>query len=105
MRNRDTLEVAHEALLRRPPVAGWLEAQKEALKLRDDVLRQAAEWAGGGNGSGDSVRRGGERLATALDLRCPGGFRRRAGAGAESLLVACRKLDTRRGGARDRDRR
>ena len=91
VRNRDTLEVAHEALLRRPPVAGWLEAQKEALKLRDDVLREAAEWAGGGNGSGDLVRRG-ERLATALDLAAQADFAA-ALAPARDYLVACRKLE------------
>ena len=65
-RNRDTLEVAHEALLRRPPIAGWLEQQKDALKLRDDVLREAKEWESGGN-QADFVRRG-ARLEAALNL-------------------------------------
>ena len=46
-RGTGTLEVAHEALLRRPPLDGWLEQQKDALKLRDDVLREAKEWDGG----------------------------------------------------------
>jgi hypothetical protein len=40
-RGAGTLEVAHEALLRRPPIDGWLAEQKDALKLRDDVLREA----------------------------------------------------------------
>ncbi len=66
VKNRDTLEVAHEALLRRPPIDGWLEEQKDALKLRDDVLREAKEWADGGR-HGDFVRRG-TRLESALDL-------------------------------------
>ena len=65
-RNRDTLEVAHEALLRRPPVSGWLEEQKDALKLRDDVLKEAKEWESGGR-QADFVRRG-TRLESALDL-------------------------------------
>ena len=61
-----TLEVAHEALFRRKPVDGWLAEQKDALKLRDDVLREAKEWAAGGR-HGDFVRRG-TRLESALDL-------------------------------------
>jgi formylglycine-generating enzyme required for sulfatase activity len=65
-RNRDTLEVAHEALLRRPPIDGWLAEQKDALKLRDDVLREAAEWESGGKHA-DFVRRG-TRLEAALEL-------------------------------------
>jgi hypothetical protein len=48
MRGQGTIEVAHEALLRREPIAGWLEARKDALKLRDDVLREAREWRDGG---------------------------------------------------------
>ena len=47
-RGPGTLEVAHEALLRRPLIAGWLEKQKDALKLRDDVLKEAKDWADGG---------------------------------------------------------
>src|SRR5437016_6344958 len=67
VRNRDTLEVAHEALLRRPPIAGWLEEQKDALKLRDDVLREAEEWNGGGRHADALVRRR-ARLDSAVDL-------------------------------------
>ena len=67
VRNRDTLEVAHEALLRRPPIAGWLEEQKDALKLRDDVLREAEEWNSGGR-HGDALVRRGARLDGAVDL-------------------------------------
>ncbi len=67
VRNRDTLEVAHEALLRRPPIAGWLEEQKDALKLRDDVLREAEEWNSGGRHADALVRRG-ARLDSAVDL-------------------------------------
>jgi formylglycine-generating enzyme required for sulfatase activity len=66
-RGAGTLEVAHEALLRRAPIAGWLEEQKDALKLRDDILREAKEWAEGGKHAEGLVRRG-ERLKAALDL-------------------------------------
>jgi hypothetical protein len=31
-RGRDTIEVAHESLLRGPPIAGWLDEHKDALK-------------------------------------------------------------------------
>ncbi len=67
VRNRDSLEVAHEALLRRPPIDGWLEEQKDALKLRDDVLREAGEWNSGGRQADALVRRG-ARLEIAVDL-------------------------------------
>jgi CHASE2 domain-containing sensor protein len=67
-RGGKTLEVAHEALLRRDPIAGWLEAQKDALKLRDDILREAKEWVEGGRYDKDLVRRG-PRLAAALRLQ------------------------------------
>ena len=61
------MEVAHEALLRRPPIDGWLEEQKDALKLRDDVLREAEEWNSGGRQADALVRRG-ARLDSAVDL-------------------------------------
>jgi formylglycine-generating enzyme required for sulfatase activity/class 3 adenylate cyclase len=67
VRNRDTLEVAHEALLRRPPIAGWLEEEKDALKLRDDVMREAEEWSSGGRQADALVRRG-ARLVSAVEL-------------------------------------
>jgi len=66
-RGAGTLEVAHEALLRRPPIDGWLAEQKDALRLRDDVLREAKEWSDGGKHDDGLVRRG-ARLESALDL-------------------------------------
>jgi hypothetical protein len=35
----------HETLLRCQPISGRLEQQKDALRLRDDVRREANEWA------------------------------------------------------------
>jgi formylglycine-generating enzyme required for sulfatase activity len=67
-RSRDTIEVAHEALLRRKPICDWLEAHKGSLKLRDDVLKEAKDWIDGGRHDKDLVRRG-ERLASALALQ------------------------------------
>jgi formylglycine-generating enzyme required for sulfatase activity len=90
-RGRGTIEVAHEALLRRAPISLWLEAQKEALKLRDDVRREAREWDEGGRKAKDLVRRG-ERLAMARDLLGEPDF---AGAlaPAKDYLDACRKQE------------
>ncbi|RTL68368.1 MAG: TIR domain-containing protein, partial [Hyphomicrobiales bacterium] len=44
VRDRETIEVAHEALLRQEPLGGWLEENKGALRQRRDVLREANEW-------------------------------------------------------------
>jgi hypothetical protein len=52
------LEVAHEALPRRAPIAGWLEEEKDALKLQDDVLRETGEWTEGGKHAEHLVCRG-----------------------------------------------
>ena len=90
-RNRDTLEVAHEALLRREPIAGWLDAQKDALKLRDDVLKEAREWDNSKRHAMDLVRRG-ERLAGALALAANPDFAS-ALAPAKDYLAACQKVE------------
>jgi formylglycine-generating enzyme required for sulfatase activity len=90
-RSRDTLEVAHEALLRRPPISGWLEDQKDALKLRDDVLKEAGEWLSDGKAAKDLVRRG-ERLKLALGLLRDPDFAA-ALAPAKDYLLACEKSE------------
>lgn len=86
-RGRDTLEVAHEALLRRKPIADWLEQQKDALKLRDDVLREAKEWEVGGRRRRDLVRPS-ERLKEARRLAARADFRATM-TPAKSYLAAC----------------
>ena len=88
-RGRDTIEVAHEALLRRPPIAGWLDEHKDALKLRDDVLKEAKEWADRGRQPADLVRRG-ERLGNAEQIARNPIFKG-AMAPASNYLAACRK--------------
>ncbi len=90
-RGAGTLEVAHEALLRRAPISGWLEEQKDALKLRDDVLKEATEWDNGGKHADSLVRRGG-RLETALDLYGKPDFAV-ALSPASEYLAASRKLE------------
>ena len=88
-RGRDTIEVAHEALLRRPPIAGWLDGHKDALKLRDDVLKEAKEWSDRGMQTADLVRRG-ERLNMAEQIGSSTIFKA-ALAPASGYLAACRK--------------
>jgi formylglycine-generating enzyme required for sulfatase activity len=90
-RGGGTLEVAHEALLRRQPISGWLEQQKDTLKLRDDVLREAKEWADAGKPGQDLPRRG-ARLESALALQKHGDFAS-ALAPAKDYLAACRRLE------------
>jgi hypothetical protein len=86
-RGGGTLEVAHEMLLRRQPISSWLEEQKDALKLRDDVLREAKEWADGGRRRKDRVRRS-ERLQEARKLAKRSDFRAPL-APARAYLAAC----------------
>ncbi|MEQ1696698.1 MAG: toll/interleukin-1 receptor domain-containing protein [Hyphomicrobiaceae bacterium] len=104
-RNLDTLEVAHEALLRRPPIDGWLEAQKDALKLRDDVLKEAEEWKRDDKSAKDLVRRG-ERLKMATDLAANDDFTN-ALSPAKQYLEACREVEgrARRESENERDAR
>jgi formylglycine-generating enzyme required for sulfatase activity len=91
-RSRETLEVAHEALLRRAPISGWLEEQKDALKLRDDVLKEAKEWEAAGRHDNDLVRSG-LRLESALALQDDADFAS-ALAPAKDYIAACRRLET-----------
>lgn len=91
-RGAGTLEVAHEALLRREPIAGWLEAQKDSLKLRDDILREAKDWADGGRHVESLVRRG-ARLESGLALQANPDFAS-ALSPAREYLEACRKQET-----------
>ena len=91
-RGGGTLEVAHEALLRREPIAGWLDARKDSLRLRDDVLREAKDWTDGGRHAENLVRRG-ARLEAALALQASTDFAV-ALAPARAYLEACRKLET-----------
>ena len=63
----DTVEVAHEALLREwPRLRGWLEQDAEARRLHRHITLAAREWDAGGRDPGELYR--GARLASALDL-------------------------------------
>ena len=49
-RSRDTLEVAHEALLRQPPISQWLEEDREFLVWRDRLGRERAQFEANARG-------------------------------------------------------
>jgi len=90
-RGAGSLEVAHEALLRRPTIDGWLQDQKDALKLRDDVLKEAKEWTVADKPDKDLVRRG-ARLEAALALLKSTDYES-ALSPANDYLAACQKLE------------
>ena len=62
----DTLEVAHEALLREwPRLREWIEEDAEGRRLRRHITEAASEWDAAGRDQGELYR--GARLAAALD--------------------------------------
>jgi len=86
-----TLEVAHEALLRRwPTLADLLAEERDALLLLDGVLNAAADWekAEAAN-KPDFLAHRGSRLADALGLAARGQDWMREVAPALAYLAAC----------------
>ena len=62
----DTIEVAHEALLREwPRFQEWLEEDKQGQQLRDHLAQASRQWRSGGEEPSDLYR--GARLSAALD--------------------------------------
>ena len=62
----ETIEVAHEALIRGwSRLRGWIEADREGLRLQHRLAVSAAEWAA--NGRDDSYLWSGARLAEAQE--------------------------------------
>ena len=69
---QDTLEVAHEALLRAwPRLRGWLEEDQDNLRLRETVRRAAEEWNQRGRGADWLDHRGSRLEAVEALLREP----------------------------------
>ena len=63
----DTVEVAHEALLREwPRLRGWIEEDAEGRRLHRQITLAARDWDAGGRDPGELYR--GARLASALDF-------------------------------------
>ena len=62
----DTVEVAHEALLREwPRLADWLREDAQSRELREHLMAAARRWEGSGRDTGELYR--GARLAMTLD--------------------------------------
>ena len=62
----ETLEVAHEALLREwPRLRAWLEEDADGRRLHQRLINASRDWQAGGRDSGELYR--GARLAAALD--------------------------------------
>ena len=62
----DSVEVAHEALLRQwPRLEGWLEEDAQGRALHRHLIRAAQDWQAAGRDPGELYR--GARLAAALD--------------------------------------
>jgi WD40 repeat protein/DNA-binding SARP family transcriptional activator len=65
-KSQDTVEVAHEALLREwPRLRGWLEEDVHGRALHRHLIRTARDWDQGGRDAGELYR--GVRLTAALD--------------------------------------
>jgi formylglycine-generating enzyme required for sulfatase activity len=69
----------------------WLQEQKDALKLRDEIIKEAEEWAGAGNPDKDFVRRG-VRLEAAQALAAKVDFKS-ALLPAKDYLAACTRQE------------
>jgi formylglycine-generating enzyme required for sulfatase activity len=90
-----TLEVAHEALLRRwPTLAGLLAEDRDALLLLDGVLSAAADWdKADAERKPDYLAHRGSRLAEAQALPSRGLDWEREIAPARTYLAACGKAE------------
>jgi formylglycine-generating enzyme required for sulfatase activity len=89
----DVAEVAHESVLRRwPPLAAWLKADQDDLRLVDGIEWAASEWIRNGRQAGWLDHRG-ERLRTAERLVKRQDFRDRLGADGIAYLDACRHAE------------
>lgn len=99
-----TLEVAHEALLRRwPTLADLLTEDRDALLLLDGVLNAAADWEKAEAAKKtDFLAHRGSRLADAQALATRGPDWAREITPAQNYLAACRKAEA---AARSRVRR
>jgi WD40 repeat protein len=93
VRDRRTVEVAHEALLRQWPIlTGWLGEDADTLKSIAAVQRAAAEWIEKGCGEAWLVHTG-ERLAAAEKALERPDVRALLGRQEFDYLTACRARD------------
>ena len=86
---KDTVEVAHEAILRQwPALASWIEEERDALRTRDLLLAAAEEWRTNGAAEVWLVHRG-TRLADAARLTEREDFAPTITTDARAYLSAC----------------
>jgi hypothetical protein len=86
---RETIELAHEALLRTwPQLKDWLEEDRDKLRLFESLRRSAAEWVERGRSDDALVHRNG-RLRDVLDLIREPRFVPKKNSLEEAYLVAC----------------
>lgn len=86
---RETLEVAHEALLRAwQRLAQWIDRDQDNLRALEALRRAGEEWDGSGQRDDLLVHRNG-RLADALTIARGGRFAPVVGRAARDYLEAC----------------
>jgi WD40 repeat protein len=90
----DTIEVAHEAILRQwPALRSWIAEEREALLALDGVRAAAQEWKTHGSASTQEsgwLTHAGGRLEEAERLLAPAHFANALGSMERDYLVACR---------------
>ncbi|MGW0390473.1 nSTAND1 domain-containing NTPase [Streptomyces sp. NPDC003042] len=90
----DTVEIAHEALLRAwPRLRGWIHADRAGLVLRQQLITAAAEWERERRDPAALYR--GTRLAAALEWAEASGRRTELGAVEEEFLTASTEQEER----------
>lgn len=96
---QETIEIAHEALLRRwPLLASWLEEDRDALRRLDGLRRAAAEWDERGRPDELLLHRDG-RLREVSALVAEPRFTPAATSPASVYLAACRRAQAARAAA------
>ena len=86
---RETIEVAHEALLRTwPQLGGWLAEDQDKLRLLESIQRSAEEWDQGGRRDDLLIHRNG-RLKDAEALLANPRFTIPEASTERAYLVAC----------------
>ena len=101
---RETIEVAHEALLRTwPQLASWLAEDRDKLRLLDGLQRAAEEWELGGRRDDLLVHRG-TRLEDVEALAATPRFGLTDGSTERQYLSACRAAQSAREAAEEDQR-
>ena len=89
----DTVEVAHEAILRQwPALAGWIGEERDALRVRDLLTTASSDWRRNGASDGWLVHRG-TRLSDAIRVAEREDFAPTITADARGYLAACRAVE------------